>query len=249
MTEHRLYLYTYCLCLHTLVPAPQHLSTSTSHTLPSQPRSPPADDAGLQCARLPPSRLPLHLHPAILTSISHACTSRMHVHSPPPPPLQVQDVAKAQSVSLPSLLPFRDTDHQASTFRVAALTSLPFLHACARQLVHPHPGTSGSSSCTSATDVGPPGSPCTAARAARSITVPGVSPAALSVLVRLIEGCPPSEISLDVACELVAATQACGANELLSTLPEYLAPMLRAVNDREVRPAAQTPSSTARDVL
>eukprot|EP00892_Ulva_mutabilis_P001278 jgi/Ulvmu1/11150/UM071_0034.1 len=142
---------------------------------------------------------------------------------------KVQEIARRHSVSLPSLLPFRSTQRQPNTFRVAALTSLPFLQACACQLAAPQPGTSATSSCTSATDAPPPGAP-----AGACIAVPGVAPAALAALLHLIEGDPPAELPLDVACELVAVMQACGANELLAALPEYLAPLLRAVTDREV---------------
>lgn len=160
--------------------------------------------------------------------------------------LQVQDIAKAQAIALPSLLPFRDTANQASTFRVAALTSLDFLRACALQLAPRPPVTPAggvTSPCTSATNAHPPAA-AAAADSAPGIAVPGVTAAALSVLVRLMEGTPPAEITIDVACELAAAAHACGAEELLSVLPDYLAPLLRTATDKEVcTPAPPGPSS------
>ena len=152
-----------------------------------------------------------------------------HPCDPPTPGkrMQVQEIARVQSAALPSLLKFRDADEQASTFRVAALTSAAFLRACAAQLAPPR----GSS------PTPPPSAPTAdpSAPADLGIAVPGVTAAALAVLVRLIEGSPPAELTVDAACELTAAAHACGAEALLAVLPDYLTPLLHQASDKEVR--------------
>lgn len=132
-----------------------------------------------------------------------------------------------QSVALPSLLKFRNADEQASTFRVAALTSAAFLHACSAQLAPPRGSSPMLPPSASAAHRSAPADP--------GIAVPGVTAAALAVLVRLIEGSPPAELTVDAACELTAAAHACGSEALLAVLPDYLTPLLHQASDKEVR--------------
>jgi hypothetical protein len=131
--------------------------------------------------------------------------------------MQVVEFMEESDTFLPPVVRFNGIDTVVSISRLAAFTGVRFFRSCAIQCL-------AGSSCGIVTP-----------KTAQSVDVRECDPASLALLLQLIDGRAPKQVTLQQACDIFSVLEYCLAESLFELIPSYLEPLMSRLTAKEVR--------------